>query len=178
MICRSHGTRNCTQPMCKQQRLREQSRAAAAAAEAAGTAPPAASGSSSSAAGGTTTRTTTTASTVARGTALGKATGAKPQGMWEVRTFGALPTTFRGAEPGEIWVGPLPIAGDIVGHLPGTPCLNDGVNPDDSGLWEGWGRVIAPGARIELTEKSAVTTTDGTDLVAVRWCRHCKDLGC
>jgi hypothetical protein len=145
--------------MCKQQRLREQSRAAAAAAEAAPAAP--------------------AASVAPAGTkpAGGAAVREKASGMWEERTFGALPSTFRAAEPGEVWVSPDPKNGEIVGHLPGTPCLNDGVNPDETGLWEKWGRVQSPTARQDLTNKTAVTTTDGTGLVATRWCRHCKDLG-
>lgn len=159
MICLSHGTRNCPQPVCKQRRLREQSRAAAAAAEKAGAASAASTAVPAPAAPASTAK------------------AEKPPGMWEVRTFGALPTTFRAAEPGEIWVCPTSTNGDVVGHLPGTPCLNDGTDPDESGLWSGWGRVNAPGAREDLTNKNPVTTTDGTALVAVRWCRHCKDLG-
>jgi hypothetical protein len=145
MICTSHGTRNCTQPMCKQRRLREQARAAAAKEAVPGS--------------------------------VGKESGGKASGMWEVRPFGTLPSTFRGAEPGEIWVNSVAAGGEHFGHLPGTPCLHDGNNPDDSGLWEKWGRINRPGARQELTDKTPVTTTDGTGLVAVRWCRHCKDLG-
>ena len=144
MICTSHGTRNCTQPMCKQRRLREQARAAAAKEAL---------------------------------TASSGSEPAKTSGMWETRPFGTLPSTFRAAEPGEIWVNSVSAGGEHFGHLPGTPCLHDGVNPDETGLWEKWGRVNRPGARQELTDKIAVTTTDGTGLVAVRWCRHCKDLG-
>ncbi len=170
MICKSHGTRNCTQPMCKQQRLREQSRAAEAAAAANGGVAPTTPASRT-----TSPRATSTAKSRAAAPAPVKAP--KPPGMWEERTFGALPSTFRTGEPGEIWVNNVPEGGEIVGHLPGTPCLKDGVDPDATGLWDGWGRVNSPGARADLTDKKPVTTTDGTALVAARWCRNCKDLG-
>lgn|SRR5882757_1667281 len=105
-----------------------------------------------------------------RATKAGGATGA--------RTRSAQTEAVASARAGELWVGPATdtygSSGQLRGslaHLPGGVCAHDGQNPDASGLYEGWGRVVGvPNAVSELINGNPVRTTDDSGLVAVRLC--------
>jgi hypothetical protein len=88
------------------------------------------------------------------------------------------------ARAGELWLGP---AEDIYGssgqtrgsvaHLPGGVCVDKGQNPDESGLYAGWGRVDGvPSAVQELISGNPVLATDDSGLIAARLCTACRTL--
>jgi hypothetical protein len=53
--------------------------------------------------------------------------------------------------------------------------VHHGENPDENGLYEGWGRIVdAPNALGDLINEKPIPTTDGARRVAVRLCRSCR----
>ena len=84
----------------------------------------------------------------------------------------------------ELWVGPAQVrygaSGQIRGslaHLPGGVCAQHGENPDTTGLYEGWGRILgAPTALGDLLNGTPVTATDSAGLIAVGLCPACRAL--
>lgn len=86
------------------------------------------------------------------------------------------------ARTGELWVGPARAAHGTDGpgslaHLPGGVCVHYGEKPDDTGLYEGWGRILdVPNALGNLVNGKPVPATDDSGLVAVRICSSCRTL--
>ena len=86
------------------------------------------------------------------------------------------------ARAGELWVGPTTVGYGAHGqtrgstaHLPGGVCKHSGENPDATGLYEGWGRIVGmPSAIDELINGNPVAATDESGLVAVRLCQLCR----
>jgi hypothetical protein len=101
-----------------------------------------------------------------------------------VETRSVTAEARRRARAGELWLGPATVeysaSGQVSGsaaHLPGGICSARGENPDDTGLFEGWGRIEGvPNAVDQLISGNPVMATDDSGLMATRLCPSCRTI--